>query len=30
VDDVACSLPEAVRATIVAVRDDYGYLLARK
>ena len=30
VDDVACGLPEAVRATIVAVRDDYGYLLARK
>ena len=30
VDDVACGLPKAVRATIVAVRDDYGYLLARK
>ena len=29
VDDPACGLPEAVRAVILAVRDNYGYLLAR-
>lgn len=29
VDDDACGLPEAVRATIVAVRDDYSFLLAK-
>ena len=29
VDDAACGLPEDVRLTIRAVRDDYGYLLAR-
>ena len=27
VDDPACGLPEGVRRTIVAVRDDYGYLI---
>ena len=26
IDDAACGVPEAVRATIKAVRDDYGYL----
>ncbi len=29
VDDEGCGLPQDVRKTIVAVRDDYGYLLAR-
>ena len=29
VDDEACGLPEGVRRTIVAVRDDYAYLLGR-
>ncbi len=29
VDDAACGLPEDVRLTIRAVRDDYGYLLAK-
>ena len=29
VDDDACGLPEGVRRTIVAVRDDYAYLLGR-
>ena len=28
VDDRSCGLPEAVRATIAAVRDRYGYLLS--
>ena len=26
IDDAACGVPEAVRATIKAVRDNYGYL----
>ena len=26
VDDAACGVPDAVRRTIAAVRDDYGYL----
>ena len=29
VDDASCGVPETVRRTIVAVRDDYSYLLAR-
>ena len=29
VDDAACGLPEEVRLTIKAVRDSYGYLLAK-
>ena len=29
VDDAACGLPEDVRLTICAVRDDYAYLLAK-
>ena len=28
IDDGGCGLPEAVRTTILAVRDDYAYLLA--
>ena len=29
IDDAACGLPEEVRLTIKAVRDSYGYLLAK-
>ncbi len=29
VDDAACGLPDEVRCTICAVRDSYGYLMAR-
>ena len=29
IDDAACDLPQDVRLTIAAVRDSYGYLLAR-
>ncbi|MGI6229743.1 MAG: putative selenate reductase subunit YgfK [Tractidigestivibacter sp.] len=29
VDDPSCGLPEGVRATILAVRDNYSYLMAR-